>query len=1735
MAIALFSSSMLTFLHAQVVTLVPTSTRFAGTGTAGFNGDFGSETSISLNHPSYMVVDSVGNQFISDTLNNCVRKIDTGGNISTLVGLVTGGQGDTCNTAQNATPTYLQGLYQPAGLALDSNNNLYIADAGHNCIRQLQTGSAGVASLVTVAGTCGSVTSLSATPNPSGIVLDPLNNIYISIQDTEIAPLTSVYQVIRQSVAAATQATNAATRCVIAGMPSLQVPLVCSGITNSIALNAPSGLAIDFNTNLYIADTGNNCVRLVTSSALQTTAVGQCANDGTGTATTALHHPFAMVFSQINGLFITESSPDNVVLYLPGLGTLSLAGGALNGQNGTYTTAQDGISALNVTLNQPKGITVDKNNNLYVADSLNNIVRYFNQNYTFPKTSVPSLSGSQPLTYVINQAANLSVTAGPDYVITSDSCLGGQVPAPAGALPNTCQVFVRFSPTRPGIRYSPLTITDSVSGGIVATGLEGIGTGALGVFSPGRVSTIAAGLNQPKAVATDSAGNAYVLEAGTTPGTGDVRIVTPGGGSSQFTVKPGNGLLTPSGLATDAAGNWFVVDATQGTVERYGADGSVNTTFVTGLIAPSAIYVDGFGNLYIAQQGSAHNVIELYVSGLRRVVAGSGTVDGANNVPAITARLVSPGGFFIDVSGVLYIADTGGHRVYAVDQSGTIHVLAGNGTTTTTQPGVAIKTAIVGPSSIAVDAAGDLYIADSDANRVYAVYEAAVSGINIATVLGTGVAGTTGDGGAGILAQVNRPISVALDSSGNVFVVDSGSNSVRKILAPSPTLPFGRVLVGTTSPVITETFLNAGTDALSLLSAIATTDSHFGVDTPSTNCGTSILPGAFCNIGFTFTPTTTLPVTAFSILQSNSYNSPETITLTGNGYLIAPVTVTAPTATEVYGSPFLLSAAIGIGAGTTPATGTISYTVNGVTLCSFTGTVSPTTTCNAANSGLSVGTYTVTITYSGDSNYAPTTSTLTLNVTPAPLVVTANNATRPYGQPNPTFTGTLVGLVNGDNIISSYSTTATQFSPAGKYPIAATLTPISGSLANYSITNNPGTLTISPATLTVVIANVSRQYGQPNPAFTNTISGGLPGDIFTFTYSTTATQSSGVGTYPISATVAGSNLANYSVTVVPATLTITPAPLTVNVASFTRPYGTANPTLTSALVGAVNGDTFTDHLSTTATIASAPGSYPILDPITGANLANYTVTNNPGTLTITKATVALSVVVNNATRIYGAANPTFSSVTTGALNGDTFTITYATSAVATSPVGSYAIVPTVSGAAAADYTISPGNGTLTVTPAALTVVANNATRTYGSANPVFTGVLTGLLNGDTVSATYSSTATPASAAGTYPIVPAVTGAALANYTLTSTNGVLTVKPLTVNVTIVPNNATRIFGTNNPLLAGVVTGSINGDALTATFTTSATVTSPVGSYPINAILSGPNAGDYVAVVTPGALTVTAAPTLTSLSTSAASVTFGTSLTFTATVTAPQTIVAAVGAPAGTVSFFDGGTLLSGPTALNAAGVATFVSTTLADGTHPITAVYTPGSANFLTSTSGVVAQIVSGTFGITATPPTTFIRGAGNTNYAVTLNSLLGFTGPVALSCSGLPADASCAFANSPLVLTAGGTATTQMTITTTAADAKLLQQPALPSPATASPFQWALLPFAFGGFGMLYGTRRRLDPKKLRLFALLLAAATMLGISGCGCPNTAFKTYTVVVTGTSVAGTAPSASTSVVLSVGLPN
>jgi len=523
-----------------------------------------------------------------------------------------------------------------------------------------------------------------------------------------------------------------------------------------------------------------------------------------------------------------------------------------------------------------------------------------------------------------------------------------------------------------------------------------------------------------------------------------------------------------------------------------------------------------------------------------------------------------------------------------------------------------------------------------------------------------------------------------------------------------------------------------------------------------------------------------------------------------------PLTVAIDSATRVYGDP-------------NPAfTGTIT---------GLRGTdVITATYSSPATAGSRVGTYPIVPTYSDPAgvlnNYNVIVTNGTLTITPAPLSVTADNASRVYGDPNPVFTGTIVGIKNGDAITATYTSIATAASAVGTYPIVANLIDLTHKLGNYTITKTDGVLTITQAPLTVTAADASRLYGDPNPIFTGTIVGIKNADAITATYSSAATVLSDVGTYPIIPALVDPTLklSNYAVTSINGVLTINPSPLTFTVANASRVYGNANPTFTGTFIGLKNGDVLSVTF-TSADITSSVGTYPIVPVVGGAKAIDYSVVVNGGVLTITPA--PLSVTGPSGSRLYGDPNP--SSTITGLKNSDNITATIA-SPTATSVPGTYVTVPVLVDPTIklGNYTVTSKNGSLTVNKAPLSVTANSFSRPFGSANPTLTGVITGIKNGENITATYSTTATQTSNVGTFAIAPAVSfspSGLSGNYILTTANGTLSITavPLTItsnSQTVVLNGTIAasatysgfVLGQGPANLAGTLSCSSNGSTI-----------------------------------------------------------------------------------------------------------------------------------------------------------------------------------------------------------------------------------------------------------------------------------------------------------------------------------
>ncbi len=424
------------------------------------------------------------------------------------------------------------------------------------------------------------------------------------------------------------------------------------------------------------------------------------------------------------------------------------------------------------------------------------------------------------------------------------------------------------------------------------------------------------------------------------------------------------------------------------------------------------------------------------------------------------------------------------------------------------------------------------------------------------------------------------------------------------------------------------------------------------------------------------------------------------------------------------------------------------------------------------------------------------------------MVITANNEAKIYGTvetfSSTAFTETGLVTANGNTItgVTETSTGAPVSATVGS-DLIITSGATGGGLSNYTITYANGSLTVSPAALVISANNETKTYGTletfSSTAFTDTGLVTANGDTVSGVTETGtgAPVSARVGSDPIIASGAtGTGLSNYTITYVNGSLTVSPAALVITANNETKTYGTVETFSATAFTetGLVtaNGDTVTgvSETSTGAAATATVGTYPIIaSGATGTGLSNYTITYVNGSLTVSPA--ALVITANNETKTYGTLE-TFSSTAfteTGLVtaNGDTITGVTETStgAPVSARVGSDPIIASgATGTGLSNYTITYVNGSLTVSPAALVITANNETKTYGTVETFSatafteTGLVTA--NGDTVTGV-SETSTGAAATatvGTYPIIASnASGSGLANYTISYASGTLTVAAL----------------------------------------------------------------------------------------------------------------------------------------------------------------------------------------------------------------------------------------------------------------------------------------------------------------------------------------------------------------------
>ncbi len=400
----------------------------------------------------------------------------------------------------------------------------------------------------------------------------------------------------------------------------------------------------------------------------------------------------------------------------------------------------------------------------------------------FGKVNLGSNS-TQNVTVSINTNLTLnSIQSSGDFSVTNDSCT---LPATfsAGA---TCQLQVQFTPTKPGLRSLPLVVTDSNSNNY-DFGLLGTGVGSALAFTPGIIGTV---------VGTGQGGyNGDSISANSAELDGPNGLFMDSAGNLYFADDGNNRIRVVNAQPTSiTVAGVTIAPGNIATVAGNGAQGNSNGTgkaITAELYYPGGVAMDQMGNLYIADTDNflvrkvdANGNISIFAGG----GGGGGCAIATNNIgdgcPATQAYLGNTTGVAVDFAGDVYIADWDDSRIRMVNPSGIISTVAGGGTgcgasqTDSVGDGCAAMSAqLQYPNSLTVDFAGNLYIADTYNNRIRKVN---TSGI-ISTVAGSGSGGYSGDTGLATGAQLNQPRDVAMDSAGNLYISDTDNYVIRKV------------------------------------------------------------------------------------------------------------------------------------------------------------------------------------------------------------------------------------------------------------------------------------------------------------------------------------------------------------------------------------------------------------------------------------------------------------------------------------------------------------------------------------------------------------------------------------------------------------------------------------------------------------------------------------------------------------------------------------------------------------------------------------------------------------------------------------------------------------------------------------------------------------------------------------------------------------------------------------------
>jgi sugar lactone lactonase YvrE len=840
-----------------------TLSNYAGLGYGGFNDGVALSASL-LGSPAAIAIDGKGNIFIADYGSSRVREVVAGSGMITTVA----GNGTKCDIGTNACgdggPATSAQLNLPEAVAVDGVGNVYIADAVDNKIRvvNMQT------SAITIAGVSIPVGDIATVAGSGATCANPTNTC--------------------GDGAAATAA----------------------------QLNFPEGVAVDGAGNIYVSDTADQRVRIVSSAGTINPFAGNggfCRNpltscgDGHPATLGNLHRPQLVALDSSGDLYIADTQ-DNKIRMVDTTGIMNLIAGT-----GAQGFGGDAGSATAAILDFPVGVSVDSANNVLISDSGNQRVRIVTAG------TITTLAGGG--SGGDGAAATSATLAGP-YNVAEDS---------------TGNLYIADTGNNRIRKISNGTVTTVA------------GTGSLG-YSGDGASALSATLNGPTSVAVDRSGNLFIADYGNLV----VREVTASTGFISTVAGNGN----PCSPTTSACG-----------------DGGPATS--ANLTSPLTVAVDGSDDIYIADY-YAFKIRE--VAGSTQLIstfAGVGKSGyNGNGGPANKAGLNHPSSIALDGLGNVYIADQWNFRIREVNAKGIISLYALDGKTCLCgDGGPALQGSYWDPLEVAVDPSNNVYIGGGNANVVQRVDSITYTWGTVAGQAADAlVGGFGGDGGLATNATLAN-YGLLVDGQSNLYIADGGNNRIRLVhLTPAATFPtqplnFGNTPLNTTTAAKTATLTSSGGVDLNVtgISIGGTSPSNFAQTNTCGTLPTNLGVDSVCKVSVTFTPTAYGQATATLTVTDNGPTSPQTINLAGSGpdFTIADTPTKITIAPGANGSVSLKLTPIadfnqtialsctGAPKGTTCTVNPTSVTLNGTTAGSATVTIT-------VGSSTAPGTYTLT-------------------------------------------------------------------------------------------------------------------------------------------------------------------------------------------------------------------------------------------------------------------------------------------------------------------------------------------------------------------------------------------------------------------------------------------------------------------------------------------------------------------------------------------------------------------------------------------------------------------------------------------------------------------------------------------------------------------------------------------------------------------------------------------------------